>query len=79
MVNGAQETRNELLALLARAVLFQQQITEPLFETIGLQHWTLDLVGRQYMDFRYMIGLRDREHVTSTSRPRHLLATYKEA
>ena len=32
--DGAQQTGNNLLALLARAVFFEQQVTEPLFEAI---------------------------------------------
>ena len=34
LVDGSQESRQQLEALLASAVLFQQQITEPLFEAV---------------------------------------------
>ena len=34
--DGAQETRDQLLALLARFVFLQQQIAEPLFETVDV-------------------------------------------
>src|SRR5579872_6686514 len=47
LVNGAQKARHQLLALLAGAVFFQQQVAEALFEAIdSLQNWVLRQVRR---------------------------------
>jgi hypothetical protein len=36
LVNGLEKACDQIMALLAAAVLFQQQVAEPLFETIDL-------------------------------------------
>jgi hypothetical protein len=46
LINGAQEARHQLFALSASAVLFQQQVAEPLLETVnGLQYRMLGQIG----------------------------------
>ena|ERR1700738_5153320 len=48
LINGLQEPGRQWNALFARAVFLQQQITEPLFESIDFaQNWELDKISLQ--------------------------------